>query len=538
MTTRRWKGQGPPARPDTPRKPIREDTDPKVPGTALKNYMKKKLQQELEEAKTLIKNRTTVARISSTPNRDHSQKTQETLAGIKKMSNTRETRAKGTENQPGASNESHPWETPTKRKISPLDRANKHKRRTLNPVPTNNTFEALPMEGETTETDSDEEDTEKTNDDQTIRNPERSEGQRPPPIHTCGLSLKQLADLLTSSSSITKDKFYLKPSKDVKYISVFPKNIETFNLIKNVLNLNEIRYYSYTPKTDKLKTIVLKGIQGGEYNDKDILKELKEVKLSKGEILKATKTQFKKNSKNYVYLVQLSSDAEIPEVMKINRIAYQKVNWEHLRKTGLFQCKNCQRLGHSSGNCSLGYRCVKCSESHKPGECALNENSDRSQLKCANCGETGHPANYKGCRFYKQTLEKIKINQQNNEQRINERIRKISRRVTPGISFADCLTTNPDPTTQKNIPTHTRNQTSYKEKNVNSTLTRRQDTHTPNTTHLNAQCDTEIVPQWATNLTNLVTNISNKFDGVTDQVEQNKKNIEKIMKHLELSDDQ
>ena len=98
----------------------------------------------------------------------------------------------------------------------------------------------------------------------------------------------------------------------------------------------------------------------------------------------------------------MSNDSIIQNLIKIKTVAYQKIRWEPLIKRDVFQCKDCQRIGHSSANCSLDYRCVKCKENHKPGEWAILKGTvDNRQLYCVNCEEFGHPASYRGCPLFK-----------------------------------------------------------------------------------------------------------------------------------------
>lgn len=88
------------------------------------------------------------------------------------------------------------------------------------------------------------------------------------------------------------------------------------------------------------------------------------------------------------------------------------VSWGTLKKKGVFQYRNCQRIGHASSNCSLDFRCVKCDESHEPGKCTISTKTDTTNLKCANCGQNGHPASYKGCSYLK--IHKNLINEMTN----------------------------------------------------------------------------------------------------------------------------
>lgn len=146
----------------------------------------------------------------------------------------------------------------------------------------------------------------------------------------------------------------------------------------------------------------------------------------------------KKKPENSNYIIQVSNDSYLAEIKKIKYLAYQKPKWEHLKKTQLFQCKRCQRFGHASSNCQLPFQCVKCSESHAPGECPLKETDNKEHLKCANCGMMGHPATYRGCFFSKSSLDFIKESAAKKHQQIHQRTNQIKSRLTnPAFSYAN-----------------------------------------------------------------------------------------------------
>jgi len=110
-----------------------------------------------------------------------------------------------------------------------------------------------------------------------------------------------------------------------------------------------------------------------------------------------------------------------------------------MNKNG-FQCKNCQAFGHSASNCFLQYRCVKCADSHQPGNCPRN-NDRNIPLKCANCGQE-HTANFSGC---SKRLEFSSTGKSNTLNNINHssapRIFKSSF-VNQGVAFSDLLKSN------------------------------------------------------------------------------------------------
>lgn len=87
--------------------------------------------------------------------------------------------------------------------------------------------------------------------------------------------------------------------------------------------------------------------------------------------------------------------------------------WEPPKKQKISQCKNCQRFGHAKINCNMNYRCIKCGDNHLPDKCPITDKDKREMLKCANYKQSGHPADYRGCPFYKFAVSKLtKVNTQ------------------------------------------------------------------------------------------------------------------------------
>ena len=84
-----------------------------------------------------------------------------------------------------------------------------------------------------------------------------------------------------------------------------------------------------------------------------------------------------------------------------------EVQWEVMKKSNkrITQCYRCQKWGHTSANCGLPPRCVKCSSTHDQGDCP--KVTSESVVSCCNCGGN-HSANFRGCPAYHQHLEKMR----------------------------------------------------------------------------------------------------------------------------------
>lgn len=65
-----------------------------------------------------------------------------------------------------------------------------------------------------------------------------------------------------------------------------------------------------------------------------------------------------------------------------------------LKTQKVFQCKNCQRVGHATTNCLLSYHC---DQVHGLAEWSK---TNEQTPKCVNCRGNDHPANYRNCLMF------------------------------------------------------------------------------------------------------------------------------------------
>lgn len=177
--------------------------------------------------------------------------------------------------------------------------------------------------------------------------------------------------------------------------AITARNEEDFNLVQEKLNDLHVQYYTYTPKEEKNRKLVLKGIQGNVYTAEEIKANLIAQSNSVVDIV-----QFKSRKDQHlldIYLVSFAWDTNLSQMKKKIRycLDYQ-IYWEEHRKPKahrMTQCRNCQKWGHHSSTCHSNRHCVKCAKSHQPGSCVLDASA---KPKCVNCAGD-HPANYRGC---------------------------------------------------------------------------------------------------------------------------------------------
>lgn len=247
------------------------------------------------------------------------------------------------------------------------------------------------------------------------------------------------------------------------------KSLDDFQKTKESFIKTETLYYTFTPRNEKLKSFVLRGL-----NNSFSEEEVKIALESKGiENLKITNVKRISTRKSInegfnipLFVVQISPESDASSLLKIKDVDHILITWEHLRKRLYTQCRRCQRLNHVSANCSMPYRCVKCGSNHEPGTCEIPANSDRSKLFCILCGKNGHPASYSKCPKIAEQLRIAKEQKQAAEHAKKARLNKSYRMVSGDTNFANIVQGN-IPNNSRQFNSHSQNQF-YSQMNQNS----------------------------------------------------------------------
>lgn len=161
----------------------------------------------------------------------------------------------------------------------------------------------------------------------------------PLPIHTVNSSIKDIVSVV-STLDVPKTAFQIKesdPSNHTIYLNVN----EHHTLVCEKLRALGVQHFTYTPSHLKLKSLLLKGIRG-DFSEDIIKQEIVDLNLPNVNVSNLSRFTYNKNHPDkFHHLVQLLSDSKTSDLHRVKSIAYQKVRWEHLKKTALFQCKNC-----------------------------------------------------------------------------------------------------------------------------------------------------------------------------------------------------
>lgn len=185
---------------------------------------------------------------------------------------------------------------------------------------------------------------------------------------------------------------------------IFSNNKEIRQKIIEFLSDRGYHFNTYTPPDEKMVNILLKNT---DIEDADFIKEeLLSIGIEPVKVQRHTTGYMRQNNvapKIWHLILKPNTDTKV--LFNKRNIGPYIVKYEYMRKPSVMQCKKCQRFNHAASSCFMPYRCVKCAGDHGPGNCALNNETNKSKPKCANCnGE--HTANdAKRCPVFQRAIK-------------------------------------------------------------------------------------------------------------------------------------
>lgn len=222
-----------------------------------------------------------------------------------------------------------------------------------------------------------------------------------PPITVC-IEKSWTHQTIKDMVSKYTNRFHLQYRNGNKVaISCF--SAEAHQAVKDGLRNDGISFITYTRKDEKTPKLVIRGLP--ESVEGDLSEQLGLLGFKTTSI-----TKLKSKNKSYQpcppFLIQLAPGVDLTELRKVKYLCdcvvkVEKFKPNHSQGT---QCYRCQGFGHSSHNCNLPARCVKCTIQHKSSDCPKKE--QETPARCCNCdGE--HPANYRNCSARIKYLERL-----------------------------------------------------------------------------------------------------------------------------------
>ncbi|GFS64171.1 nucleic-acid-binding protein from transposon X-element [Trichonephila clavipes] len=201
-----------------------------------------------------------------------------------------------------------------------------------------------------------------------------------------------------------------------EYLKILASTADEHREITAFLTEKEEEFHAIDPIEVRPQKVVIKGLPIS--TDIDAIRaDLTERGFNVIKVAQLTKAKSK--FKLPIFMVELKKLPGSPDIFQLETCCFLTIKIDSFnRRPGATQCYNCNLFHHSSSNCHIKTRCLKCGEPHKRGDCPIKSKIENPT--CINCQQKGHLANSHRCpKFPKPKPKKGEASQNRNNKIIN-----------------------------------------------------------------------------------------------------------------------
>ncbi|GFY23240.1 nucleic-acid-binding protein from transposon X-element [Trichonephila clavipes] len=219
------------------------------------------------------------------------------------------------------------------------------------------------------------------------------------------------------------------------YIKIQPATPDDHRDITTLLQNIRAEHYIIKRLADRPIKVVIKGLPV-KTDVADIEADLVQKGFAVEKVAQLRKFSTKELLPIFMVEVRRTETAEL--IYDVKNICYLCVTIDPFRKKpGATQCYNCNFFNHSSKNCKMAPRCLKCGNNHRTGDCTFAGKIEKP--RCISCNQKGHVASLRSCTAFPKIKPKKGESPQNNNKNktSNNKIIPATRTVEANVSFAN-----------------------------------------------------------------------------------------------------
>ncbi|GFU72290.1 uncharacterized protein TNCV_1136191 [Trichonephila clavipes] len=227
------------------------------------------------------------------------------------------------------------------------------------------------------------------------------------------------------------------------FLKLYTDSFEERRLVVQLLKKLKFQFYTIKAKAEHPIKVVIKGLPRTT-NPEEIKQDLELLGFTPERVNQLIGRKTKRALS--IFLITLPRNSDNLKIFDLKTFSYLSIRVEGYDGKGVTQCCACNNFNHSSENCHLYSRCLKCDENHITRDCPIKQKLETAY--CINCQVYGHMSNYRGCPSFPKPPQGAAKNNRNSYTNIYNNL------VRPNISFAQA--TNRAISTKKNPQMATR----------------------------------------------------------------------------------
>ncbi|GFW75023.1 nucleic-acid-binding protein from transposon X-element [Trichonephila clavipes] len=222
------------------------------------------------------------------------------------------------------------------------------------------------------------------------------------------------------------------------FLKLYADSAEERRLVVQLLKRLKFQFYTIKAKAERPIKVVIKGLPRTT-NPEEIKQDLEMLGYTPERVNQLIGRKTKRALP--IFLITLPRNLDNLKIFDLKTLSYLSIRVEGYDGKGVTQCYTCKNFNHSSENCYLNPKCLKCGENHITRDCLIKQKLETAY--CINCQIYGHMANYKGCPSFPKPPKGAARNNRNSYTNIYNSL------VRPNISYAQATTGTVN---SKNIP--------------------------------------------------------------------------------------
>ncbi|GFW34858.1 nucleic-acid-binding protein from transposon X-element, partial [Trichonephila clavipes] len=216
-----------------------------------------------------------------------------------------------------------------------------------------------------------------------------AQNQLPAPIM---LFIDEELSYKVQMAAITKEFPKIRSRLTGEYLKLYTDTAEERRSAVQLLKKLKYQFYTFKSKAERPIKVVIKGIPR-KTDPEEIKQDLELLGYTPDRVNQLIGRKTKRTLP--IFLITLPRNLDNLKIFDLKTLGYLSVRVEGYDGRGVTQCYTCNKFNHTSENCYLNPRCLKCGENHITRDCPLKQKLETAY--CINCNIYGHMANYRGC---------------------------------------------------------------------------------------------------------------------------------------------
>ncbi|GFS94961.1 nucleic-acid-binding protein from transposon X-element [Trichonephila clavipes] len=209
------------------------------------------------------------------------------------------------------------------------------------------------------------------------------------------------------------------------FLKLYTDTAEERRTAVQFLREHKFQFYTIKSKAERPIKVVIKGLPRTT-NPEEIKEDLELLGYTPDRVNQLVGRKTKRALP--IFLITLPRNLDNLKIFDLKTLSYLSIRVEGYNGKGVTQCYTCNNFNHTSENCFLNPRWLKCGENHITRDCPIKQRLETAY--CINCHIYGHMANYKGCPSFPKPQKEPALNNRNSYTNIYNSI------VRPNVSYA------------------------------------------------------------------------------------------------------